>query len=175
MGGFRSRAFLLAALVASAAGPSPASGQCRLCATPTTALSGSADGDGIELEVQTSLNFGRLILAGEGQGAAVVRPDGSSSAQGAIAGVSTRTMVGTVSVHGSPGRAVRVELPRTIELYSMGGSGRISVDDVTSDLASMPRLDSTGNLTFRFGGRLTVTGDSQGEYRGDMPIAVDYQ
>ena len=176
MGGFRSHAFLLAALVATATGPSPASGQCRLCATPTTALSESASGDGIELEVQTSLDFGRLILSGEGQGAAVVRPDGSSSAQGAIASVSARTMVGTVFVHGSPGRSVRVELPRTIQLYSMGGgSGRISVDDVTSDLSSTPRLDSTGNLTFRFGGRLTVTGDSQGEYRGDMPITVEYQ
>ena len=84
-------------------------------------------------------------------------------------------MVGTASVHGTPGRAVRVELPRTIDLYSLGGRGHVSVDDVSSDLPSEPRLDSTGNLTFRFGGRLTVTGDSEGEYRGDMPIIVDYQ
>jgi hypothetical protein len=175
MGGSKHLALLLAACAAAAVGGSPARGQCRLCARPTTSLSESADGDGIELEVQTSLDFGRLILAGEGQGAAVVRPDGSSSAQGAVAGVSARTMVGTVSVHGSPGRAVRVELPRTIELYSLGGGGRISLDDVTSDLPSLPRLDSTGNLTIRFGGRLTVTGDAQGEYRGDVPINVDYQ
>lgn len=127
------------------------------------------------MEVQTGLDFGRLILAGEGQGAAVIRPDGSSSTQGALDNVSARAMVGTATVHGTPGRAVRIELPRTIELYSLGGGGRISVDAVTSDLPPDPKLDSTGNLTFRFGGRLTVTGDSQGEYRGDMPIIVDYQ
>jgi hypothetical protein len=69
---------------------------------------------------------------------------------------------------------VRVELPRRIDLYSVSG-GRIAVDDVSSDLPSLPRLDSAGNLTFRFGGRVTVTGDSEGEYRGNMPITVEYQ
>jgi hypothetical protein len=83
-------------------------------------------------------------------------------------------MVGTAVVHGTPGRAVRVELPRRIDLYSLGG-GRIAVDDVVSDLPSLPRLDSAGNLTFSFGGRVTVTGDSEGDYRGDMPITVEYQ
>jgi hypothetical protein len=83
-------------------------------------------------------------------------------------------MVGTAAIHGAAGRAVRVELPRRIELYSIGG-GRITVDDVASDLPSLPRLDSAGNLTFRFGGRVTVLGDSEGDYRGEMPITVEYQ
>jgi hypothetical protein len=167
-------ALTFAVLAAAAAGLSPARGQCRLCDKPTTSLSNSADADGIDLEIETSLNFDQLILAGEGQGAAVVRPDGSSAAQGALAQVSPRAMVGTASVHGVPGRAVRVELPRRIDLYSVSG-GRIAVDDVSSDLPSLPRLDSAGNLTFRFGGRVTVTGDSEGEYRGNMPITVEYQ
>jgi hypothetical protein len=83
-------------------------------------------------------------------------------------------MVGSAVVHGQPGRAVRVELPPRIELYSLSG-GRITVDNVASDLPALPRLDSAGNLTFRFGGRVTVTGDSEGDYRGDMPITVEYQ
>jgi hypothetical protein len=83
-------------------------------------------------------------------------------------------MVGSASVHGEPGRAVRIELPHRIDLYSIDG-GRIAFDDVVSDLPSMPRLDSAGNLTFRFGGRLTITGDSEGQYRGDLPITVEYQ
>lgn len=174
MGGYQSRALLLAAFVAAAAGASPAGGQCRLCATPTTALSQSPDGDGIELEIESSLDFGRLVLSGAGSGAAVIRPDGSSAAQGALAQVSARAMVGTAAIHGTPGRSVRVELPRRIDLYSLGG-GRITVDEVVSDLPSLPRLDSAGNLTFRFGGRVTVTGDSDGDYRGDMPITVEYQ
>ena len=174
MGGSRTLALAIAALVAAAVGLAPARGQCRLCEKPTTALSQSADADGIELEIQTSLDFGRLILAGQGQGAAVIRPDGSNTAEGALTGISPRAMVGTAVVHGGPGRAVRVELPRRIDLYSIGG-GRITVDDVTSDLSSLPRLDSAGNLSFRFGGRVTVTGDSEGDYHGDMPITVEYQ
>jgi hypothetical protein len=82
-------------------------------------------------------------------------------------------MVGSAVVRGQPGRAIRVELPRRIQLFSMSG-GEISFDDVASDLPSVPRLDATGTLTFRFGGRLTVTGDADGEYRGDLPITVEY-
>jgi hypothetical protein len=174
MAGSRSLALIVAAFAAAAMGASSGRAQCRLCSTPTTALSQEANGDGLQLEIQTSLDFGRLILAGSGQGAAVIRPDGSNAAEGALSGVSPRAMVGTAAVHGTPGRAVRVELPRRIDLYSIGG-GRITVDDVVSDLPSLPRLDSAGNLTFRFGGRVTVTGDSEGAYRGDMPITVEYQ
>ena len=174
MGALKHQALLLAVLAAAAAGLSPARGQCRLCDTPTTALANPAESDAIELEIETSLDFGRLILAGEGQGAAVVRPDGSKGAEGALSDVSPRAMVGTAAIHGAAGRAVRVELPRRIDLYSVSG-GRITVDDVASDLASLPRLDSAGNLTFRFGGRVTVRGDSEGEYRGEMPITVEYQ
>jgi hypothetical protein len=82
-------------------------------------------------------------------------------------------MVGSAVVHGQAGRTIRVELPRRIDLYSVNGS-RISVDDVVSDLPSIPRLGPTGTLTFRFGGRLTVTGDADGDYRGELPITVEY-
>jgi hypothetical protein len=78
-----------------------------------------------------------------------------------------------VTVHGAANRALRVDLPRRIELYSLSG-GRITLDDVTSDLPPAPRLDAAGNLSFRFGGRLLVSGDSDGQYRGDLPITVEY-
>jgi len=76
-------------------------------------------------------------------------------------------------VHGAPGRALRVELPHRIELYSLSG-GRITLDQVVTDLPAMPRLDSAGNLSFRFGGRLVVTGEADGQFRGDLPITVEY-
>jgi hypothetical protein len=174
MGVLKCHALLLAAFAAAAAGVSPARGQCRLCATPTTALSQSPGSDGISLEIETNLNFDRLILAGTGQGAAVIRPNGTSSAEGALTAVSPRAMVGTAVIHGAADRAVRVELPRRIELSSVSG-GSIIVDEVVSDLPSLPRLDSAGNLTFRFGGRVQISGDADGEYRGSMPITVEYQ
>jgi Domain of unknown function (DUF4402) len=174
MGFFRSHALLLAAVGASVVGSSAAHGQCRLCDTPTTTLSRSTDSDGIALEVETTLDFDRLVIAGQGQGAAVIRPDGSKTAEGALSRISARAMVGSATVHGAPDRIVRVELPRRIDLYSIGG-GRIALDDVVSDLPSLPKLDSAGNLKFRFGGRVRIDGDADGEYRGDLPITVEYQ
>ena len=171
MGALRLLSLLL--LAAAVLGWTPTSAQCRLCDKPTTAITQSAEDTGIQLEIETSLDFDRLILAGTGQGAAVVRPDGSTAAEGAVGTVSPRAMVGTAVIRGEAGRAVRIELPRRIELYSMSG-GRISVDQVMSDLPSLPRLDSAGNLSFHFGGRVTISGDSDGDYRGDLPITVEY-
>jgi hypothetical protein len=83
-------------------------------------------------------------------------------------------MVGTAIVRGAPDRIIRVELPRRVDLYSLSG-GRITVDEVVSDLPSLPKLDPTGALTFRFGGRVQISGDADGDYRGDIPITVEYQ
>ncbi|MEA3068161.1 MAG: hypothetical protein QOK41_1568 [Sphingomonadales bacterium] len=173
MGGRKSLALMLAGIVAAAATSSPAGAQCRLCDDPTTARPADGPNGDVQLQIETGLNFDRLILSGSGAGAATIRPDGSSSAAGAVADVGPRAMVGTVLVHGDAGRAVRVELPRRIELYSLSG-GRITLDEVTSDLPPAPRLDAAGNLSFRFGGRLTLTGDADGQYRGDLPVTVEY-
>jgi len=161
-------------LAMAAAAPSvPSAAQCRLCDQPSTDRpADSADGD-VELRVETNLDFDRLIFTGPGMGSATVRPDGSNGAEGIVEAVGPRATVGTVLVHGAPGRALRVDFPRRIELYSLSG-GRITLDQVTTDLTGAPRLDSAGNLSFRFGGRLVVTGDSDGHFRGDLPITVEY-
>src|SRR5581483_8257341 len=133
-------ALLFTAIAAVAAAWSPAEGQCRLCDQPTTqAPTTGPDGD-VQLQIETKLDFDRLILSGSGAGAATIRPDGSQSAEGGVIDLGPRAMVGTVLVHGEPGRSVRVDLPHRIELYSLGG-GRIALDEITSDLPSLPRLD----------------------------------
>lgn len=174
MGALKPLVLLLVAAAATAATPWPASAQCRLCSAPVTTRNDNSAVPELRLEVETSINFDRLILLGEGEGAAVIRPDGSRSADGAVSDVGPRAMVGSATVHGEPGRAVRVELPSRIELFSLNG-GRISFDQVVSNLPTLPRLDSAGNLSFRFGGRVRVTGDAGGQYRGDLPITVEYQ
>lgn len=165
---------VVAAWAAAMAMETPALGQCRLCESPTTSRDDPTQSGDVRIEIQSALNFDRLIMYGSGQGAAIIRPDGSTLAEGSVTGLGPRAMVGTAIVHGEAGRAVRIDLPRRIELYSLSG-GRISVEDVESDLPSAPRLDSGGNLTFRFGGRVRITGDADGEYRGDLPITVEYQ
>jgi hypothetical protein len=171
----RGASFLALLLLACAVASSPPAGaQCRLCDKPTTTRDEATTGDDIKIEVESSLNFDRLILFGQGDGEAVIRPDGSKAAVGAVSDIGPRAMVATAVIHGTPGRTVRVDLPRRIELYSLGGS-RITFDEVVSDLPSLPRLDSAGNLTFRFGGRVRISGDAEGDYRGDLPITVEYQ
>src|SRR6185437_3923424 len=164
---------LLIVAVTASVGAPPAIAQCRLCEQPTTALPTDGPDGEVQLQIETKLDFDRLILSGSGAGAATIRPDGTQLAEGGVIDLGPRAMVGTVLVHGQAGRSVRVELPHRIELYSVGG-GQITLDDITSDLPAIPKLDPAGNLSFRFGGRLIVSGDSDGQYRGDLPITVEY-
>ena len=173
MGGPKLLALALAASAVAFAGARPASGQCRLCSTPETVGEQAPSATEVTLEIVTDLNFERLILSGEGEGTAEIRPDGSITAHGSIASASPRAMVGSAFVRGEPGRAVRVELPRHILLRSFNG-GEIIFEEVVSDLPSLPRLDSAGKLEFRFGGRLRIRGDAEGEYHGDLPITAEY-
>ncbi len=82
-------------------------------------------------------------------------------------------MVGSVIVRGEPGRLVRIGFPESITLFGISGSS-LRMRALTSDLPSAARLDSHGNLHFRFGGALEISGDVEGDYRGDIPITVDY-
>ena len=66
-----------------------------------------------------------------------------------------------------------LDLPASIALYGVAG-GTIRLDSLATDLPRQPRLDSQGSLSFRFGGELHVEGDVSGDYRGDVPITVDY-
>ena len=173
-----SRKLFLRHVLALAAGmatvpATPAAAQCRLCATPTTTPE-QGPGDGpVSLAIETSLDFDRLILLGTGEGSATLLPNGSRSVSGVIGDLSGRAMVGSAVIRGEPGRAVRIDLPQRIELHSIGG-GQILIDDIVSDLPVSARLDSSGSLNFRFGGRLKVSGDAEGDYRGEVPITVEY-
>lgn len=165
----------LGLLFALLAGSASADAQCRLCSQPSVAVPADTPAGGdVDLQIETSLNFDRLILSGSGAGAVTIRPDGSSGVEGSVLEAGPRATVGTVLVHGIANRAVRVDIPRRIDLFSVAG-GRMTLDDITSDLAAAPHLDAAGNLSFRFGGRLIVSGESDGSYRGDLPITVEYQ
>lgn len=154
--------------------PGAAPAQCRLCETPTTSLDQAAGSTPIRLEAQARLDFDQvLLLDTASSGTARIAPDGSRSTSGSIGALSGRAMVGSVVVRGEPGRLVRIGFPDTIQLFGLTGSS-IRVRALTSDLPSAARLDSQGLLRFRFGGELEVSGNVEGDYRGDIPITVDY-
>ena len=158
--------------LAAPALPQDVQAPCRLCetgASPTEEKPAAP----ILLDVEASLDFDQLILAGAGAGTAELGPDGSRSVTGAVTAISSRAMVGEVVIRGEPGRMLRVDLPRNIELFGFNG-GSIQVDSIRSDLPPAPRLDSSGRLSFRFGGVIRVAGDTDGQFRGDVRIDVEY-
>ena len=160
---------LLALAAWTSVAPSPAAAQCRLCETPVTSPSVESKSKPISLDIETRLDFDRLILLGQGEGTATLLPNGTRSVSGVISEMSGRAMVGSAVIRGEPGRTVPVDLPQRIEIYSLSG-GRISLEDVVSDLSIAPRLDGSGALSFRFGGRLRVSGDAHGSagYKRDL-------
>src|SRR4051794_27660091 len=95
----------------AAASAQPAEAQWRLCSKPSTSAATSADSTDVELRVETSLNFDRLVLTGPVPGEAILRPDGSNGETGSIANVGPRAMVATVTVHGEAGRLLRIDVP----------------------------------------------------------------
>jgi hypothetical protein len=172
------RAFAPAPLGALLAGalamPAAASAQCRLCAAPTTEATGEDQREGVRIEVQARLDFDQLVVMdGATPGTARLLPDGTTSVSGSIGALSGRAMVGSVVVRGEPNRLVRIDLPSSIALYGLAG-GTIRLDSLVTDLPALPRLDSQGSLMFQFGGELHLQGDVSGDYRGDVPITVDY-
>ena len=168
------RTCVLLAVLMLAAAPQGAMAQCRLCAEPTSkAEADAAAAPPIRLEVEASLDFDRLVLTGPNGGTASLNPDGSRSVSGSITELTSRAMVGSAVIRGEPGRMVRIALPSRIDMYGTNGN-RISIDGIESDLPASARLDSSGSLGFRFGGRVQILGDAEGDYRGDVPITVEY-
>lgn len=163
-----------ALLVGALAMPGPAPAQCRLCPTPTTEAETESTAQAVRIEVQTRLDFDQLVVMDNvAPGTARLLPDGTASVSGSISALSGRAMVGSVVIRGEPGRLVRIGLPSSIALYGITG-GSIRLDSLVTDLPAQPRLDSRGSLKFRFGGALHVEGSVEGDYRGDVPITVDY-
>jgi len=154
--------------------PGAAPAQCRLCQTPTTEAAEEVTAGPVRIEVQARLDFDQLVVMDAAlPGMARLLPDGTASTSGAIGAISGRAMVGSVIVRGEPGRMVRIGLPGEIRLYGITGSS-IRLDSLVTDLPPQARLDAQGSLQFRFGGSLHIHGNVEGEYRGDVPITVDY-
>lgn len=165
---------LVSLVFVSVALPASADAQCRLCETPTYAPpEQSAERATIGLQVEAGLDFDQLVVLGVGSGSAMIDTDGTRFAEGAVTAISSRAMVGMVTVYGEPGRRLQVSLPDRIELYSTSGE-RLVLEAIRDDLPDSPRLDERGELHFRFGGRLLVDGGLEGDFRGDIAISVEY-
>lgn len=146
---------------------------CRLCTATAPDPSNARPATPLRLEVETRLDFDKVVFAGNGSAVVALSPGGGTRLSGAATAAGARAMPGAVLVRGEPGRAVTVELPRQVQLFG-AGSGSISIDSLVTDLPSFPRIGEDGTLSFRFGGDLRLTGDSDGNYRGTIDIIVEY-
>ncbi|WP_185829123.1 DUF4402 domain-containing protein [Sphingomonas ginkgonis] len=167
------RLVLLLLLAAVLAGPgSPAGAQCRLCGSAPGLGEPATAATPMRLEVETRLDFDRLVLRSPAGGQARLGPDGSRSLAG-VEEIGGRAFAGTIVIRGEAGRLVRIDLPAEIRMSGIGG-GQIRITDLVSDAPAVARLDSSGLLRVRLGGRLDISGEAEGDYRGEIPITVEY-
>jgi hypothetical protein len=163
---------LLTILALALAMPTAAGAECRLCYSSSS----RAGERPLSLEIQADLDFARLALTGtEGGSAEVDAASGSKRTGGAVMSLGGMAVTGRGRITGEPLREVRIDLPGTVAMSTADG-GDAELTDFTTDLPARPTLSANGELTFSFGARLVLRGGGGGggNYRGRIPISVDY-
>lgn len=128
----------------------------------------------LRVEVETQLDMGRIAVGATGGEVEIDPLTGVRRLRGGVVDLGGFALTGVVTVSGEPGAEVRVFLPPTVDLES--GDGRTArVVGLSTDLSAAPRLGADGRLQFRFGGRLQVAALGDGDYRGRIPVTVEYQ
>lgn len=174
--GVKLRSILVLGLLVAA--PSGAGAQCLLCAKDDGGVPGGSRAGAREtplrVEIETQLDFSRVAVGAMGGEVAIDPATGARRLSGQVVDLGGYAVSGVVSVRGAPGAALRVILPPTVDLESASG-GRARVTGLVTDLAGVPRLGPDGRLRFRFGGRLRLDARDDGDYRGRIPVTVEYQ
>lgn len=143
---------------------------CRLCYSDPGAKPGERP---LHLEIQADLSFSKLAMTGQGGGSATVVPQGGKETQGDLIDLGGMAVSGHGRITGEPGKAVRVDLPDRVPMTAGDGTAA-ELTQFTTDLPRHPVLNLDGMLEFTFGARLVVKGQRGGNYRGRIPISVDY-
>lgn len=167
---------LLPGLVLLFAAAPAAAAPCQLCAPDISGGAASAREAEIPLriDVETRLDMGRIAVGAMGGEVELDPASGARRLRGDLVDLGGFALSGTVTVRGEPGAEVRVILPASVDLES--GHGRTArVTGLVTDLSAAPRLGPDGRLQFRFGGRLQVAALDDGDYRGRIPVTVEYQ
>ena len=152
------------------AAPAWAQSDCRLCYSDA-AKPGERP---LALEIFADLNFAKLAMTGrEGGSAEVDAASGAKRTGGAVVNLGGMAITGRGRVTGEPLREVRIDLPQRVPMTAPDG-GTAELTDFSTDLPSRPTLDANGELSFSFGARLVMRNAGGGNYRGRIPITVDY-
>ncbi|QCB56595.1 DUF4402 domain-containing protein [Sphingopyxis sp. PAMC25046] len=166
---------LFLGLALTLGGAPVAAAPCMLCAQDKSGAAATrATETPLHVEVETRLDMGRVAVGAMGGEVEVDPVSGARRVRGDVVDLGGFALTGVVAVRGAPGAEVRVTLPASIDLE--GGYGRTArVTGLVTDLSATPRLGPDGRLQFRFGGRLKVAALDDGDYRGRIPVTVEYQ
>jgi hypothetical protein len=128
----------------------------------------------LTITIESGISVGRLGLQGHKDGDAAIDPQTGRKRVGAnmvdLGGLSYQ---GRATVTGQPLRPVRIELPQSVELYSQSGA-KAELSEFRTDLAGVAMLDASGQLQFNFGATITSKDGQGGNFRGRIPIRVEY-
>ena len=132
--------------------------------------------DPIDLTIETDIDFGRLVLVGDGVGRVLIDlSSGNKSTFGGIDDLGGMAVQGRAVITGTPNQIVRVNIPTSIVMNDPAG-GEAELRDFISDLPALPMLDANGQLAFNFSGTMYTDADTAvgGKLRGRIPISVQY-
>ncbi len=142
---------------------------------------GNGNGNGnnvaIALSIESDINFGRLVMIGDGIGRVLVDlQTGNKTVVGNLDDLGGMAVQGRAIIRGTPMRAIRVDFPTTVIMRDPAG-GQAELRDFVSTLTQLPRLDATGTLEFRFTGTLytDLAVAIGGNLRGRVPVQVNYE
>jgi Domain of unknown function (DUF4402) len=148
---------------------------CQLCLPKEDKAQNSSPRRALRIEVDSILDFSSIAIRAQGSGAVEIDSNsGARRVSGGVIGLGGPALRGTARVTGEPFARIQVRFPTMLELRSISGAtARISQIETT--LSADPVISANGDLTFSFGGRMTVNGDEAGEFQGRFPISVEYQ
>ncbi len=159
---------VLAALLLAV--PAGAQDSCRLCYSEAGTVPGERP---LAIEIWADLNFSKLALSGRESASAELPATGGKQTSGAMIDLGGLAVTGHGRVTGVPLREVRLDLPDRVEMTT-GDGATAQLVHFTTDLPAHPTLNANGELEFSFGARLVMSGGRGGNYRGRIPISVDY-
>jgi Domain of unknown function (DUF4402) len=129
----------------------------------------------LNVEIRTQLDFSRAATGGSGGGQISIDPDsGSRRVEGDVVDLGGSALAGSAVVTGTPGRAVRIDMPLSIRMTGSSG-GSIEITNLRTNLPPGPKLDHFGRLEFFVGGDLRISGSVAGTFRGRIPITAEYE
>ena len=129
----------------------------------------------LRVEIRTQLDFSRATTGGSGNGQISIDPNnGTRRVAGDVVDLGGSALAGSAVLTGEPGRAVKIDMPLSIRMTSLGG-GSINIINLRTNLSPQTKLDNFGRLEFSFGGDLEIKGSVAGTFRGRIPITAEYE